>query len=72
MIVGALCYAELGSQNPNAGGEYFYLTRAYGRATGFLFAFGRMTVMQTGAIAAVAFVYGDYANKLVPLGDLGP
>ncbi|WP_072395437.1 amino acid permease [Hyphomicrobium sp. CS1GBMeth3] len=72
MIVGALCYAELGSQNPSAGGEYFYLTRAYGRATGFLFAFARMTVMQTGAIAAVAFVYGDYANKLVPLGELGP
>ena len=63
VIIGALCYAELGSQNPNAGGEYFYLTQAYGPATGFLFAFGRMTVMQTGAIAAVAFVYGDYATS---------
>lgn len=72
VIIGALCYAELGSQNPNAGGEYFYLTQAYGPATGFLFAFGRMTVMQTGAIAAVAFVYGDYANKLLPLGEFGP
>lgn len=69
MVVGALCYAELGSSYPDAGGEYHYLTRAYGRALGFLFGWGRMTVMQTGAIAAVAFVYGDYAATLIPLGS---
>ncbi len=67
-VVGALCYAELGSTYPHAGGEYHYLTRAYGRALGFLFGWGRMTVMQTGAIAAVAFVYGDYAATLLPAG----
>lgn len=72
MIIGALCYAELGSAYPNAGGEYHYLLRAYGRFPSFLFAFGRMTVMQTGALAAVAFAYGDYANVLVPLGPNGP
>lgn len=71
MIVGALCYAELGSAYPNAGGEYHYLLRAYGRFPSFLFAFGRMTVMQTGALAAVAFAYGDYANVLIPLGAYG-
>jgi len=70
-LVGALCYAELGSTYPDAGGEYHYLTRAYGRSLGFLFGWGRMTVMQTGAIAAVAFVYGDYATKLLPLGAYG-
>ena len=71
MIIGALCYAELGSAYPNSGGEYHYLHRAYGRFPSFLFAFGRMTVMQTGALAAVAFAYGDYANVLLPLGDYG-
>lgn len=71
MIVGALCYAELGSKYPNSGGEYHYLHRAYGRFPSFLFAFGRMTVMQTGALAAVAFAYGDYANVILPLGDYG-
>ena len=71
MIIGALCYAELGSAYPNSGGEYHYLHRAYGRFPGFLFAFGRMTVMQTGALAAVAFAYGDYANVLFPLGAYG-
>ena len=71
MIIGALCYAELGSAYPSSGGEYHYLYRAYGRFPSFLFAFGRMTVMQTGALAAVAFAYGDYANVLVPLGGYG-
>jgi amino acid transporter len=71
-VVGALCYAELGSARPHAGGEYHYLKEAYGDGLGFLFAWSRMTVMQTGAIAAVAFAYGDYANSVTPLGRSGP
>ncbi len=71
MLIGALCYAELGSMYPSAGGEYVYLTRAYGPRVGMLFAWARGTVIQTGAIAAVAFIYGEYANNIVPLGDHG-
>ncbi len=67
-LVGALCYAELGSAYPNAGGEYFFLRRAYGDWLGFLFGWARMTVIQTGAIAAIAFVVGDYATQMLPLG----
>lgn len=67
-LVGALCYAELGSSHPNAGGEYYFLSRAYGDWLGFLFAWARMTVIQTGAIAAIAFVFGDYASALFSLG----
>ncbi len=72
MLVGALCYAELGSAYPDSGGEYHYLTRAWGRPVGLLFAWARGTVVQTGAIAAVAFIYGDYAQRLLPLGAHGP
>ena len=68
MLVGALCYAELGSAHPDAGGEYHFLTRAFGWRVGVLFAWARGTVIQTGAIAAVAFVYADYASNIVPLG----
>ena len=67
-LIGALCYAELGSSHPNAGGEYYFLRKAYGDWLGFLFAWARMTVIQTGAIAAIAFVFGDYASTLLPLG----
>jgi amino acid transporter len=67
-LVGALCYAELGSAYPNAGGEYYFLTRAFGSKAGFIFAWARMSVVQTGAIAAIAFVFGDYATRLFALG----
>lgn len=71
-LVGALCYAELGSSFPNAGGEYHFLSRAFGSKPAFLFAWARMSVVQTGAIAAIAFVFGDYASQLWPLGEKGP
>lgn len=67
-LIGALVYSELASSFPNAGGEYHFLTRAYGQSAGFLFAWARMTVMQTGSIALVGFVFGDYASELLPLG----
>ena len=67
-LVGALCYAELATAYPSAGGEYHFLNRAYGRSTAVLFAWARGTVVQTGAIALVGFVFGDYAAQLLPLG----
>jgi amino acid transporter len=67
-FVGALVYSELASAFPSAGGDYHFLMRAYGRPIAFLFAWARMTVMQTGSIALVAFVFGDYAGQLVGLG----
>lgn len=35
-LAGALCYSELGVNFPTSGGEYVYLTRAYGPVWGFL------------------------------------
>jgi amino acid transporter len=70
-LIGALCYAELATAYPDSGGEYHYLMRAYGEPVSFLFAWGRMTVIQTGAIAAVAFAYGKYAAVILPLGSMG-
>lgn len=72
-LIGALCYAELATTYPDEGGEYHYLTRAYGDGVGFLFAWGRMTVIQTGAIAAVGFAYGKYAEVIrpIPIGEAG-
>lgn len=71
-LIGALCYAELSAAHPHAGGEYHFLRRAYGRPVAMMFGWARGTVIQTGAIAGVAFVLGDYAAQLVPLGPYGP
>ncbi|HEX2281431.1 MAG TPA: APC family permease, partial [Thermomicrobiales bacterium] len=63
-LIGALCYAELAAAYPSAGGEYHFLTRAFGRGTGFLCAWSRLTVIQTGSIAILAFLVGDYAGSI--------
>lgn len=67
-LVGALCYAELASSRPDAGGEYHFLRCAFGPPVGFLFSWGRMTVIQTGSIALIAFILGDYATLALNLG----
>lgn len=67
-LCGALVYAELAARHPETGGEYAFLQKGLGRGAAFLFAWSRMTVIQTGAIAAVAFAFGDYASEIVNLG----
>ena len=67
-LCGALVYAELAARYPDTGGEYVFLARGLGRGVSFLFAWSRMTVIQTGAIAAVAFVFGDYASEIFSFG----
>ena len=68
-LCAALVYAELAARYPDTGGEYAFLSRGLGRGVAFVFAWSRMTVIQTGAIAAVAFVFGDYASEMLRLGD---
>ena len=70
-LIGCLVYAELAAAYPSTGGEYHFLTRAYGQPVGFLFAWARTTVIQTGAIAAICFVLGDYAQQIYSLGKYG-
>ena len=64
----ALCYAELAAAWPHAGGDYHFLQRAYGRRVAFLFAWARFSVITTGSIALLAFVFGDYMSAVLPLG----
>lgn len=68
-ICGVLCYAELATSHPSAGGDYHFLRLAYGDKLSFLFAWARLTVIPTGSIALLGYVFGDYATQLH---DLGP
>ncbi len=68
-LIGALCYAELATAYPHAGGDYHFLTRAYGKKLSFLFAWARLAVITTGSIALLAFVFGDYCSQLYSLGE---
>ena len=68
-IVGALCYAELCTAYPNAGGDYHFLHRAFGRNISFIYGWSRATIINTGSIALLAFVFGDYMSTLIQLGS---
>ena len=67
-LIGALCYAELATAYPNAGGDYHFIQRAFGRSLSFLFAWARIAVITTGAIAVLGYTFGDYASNLLRLG----
>lgn len=67
-LIGALCYAELASTYPHAGGDYHFLSRAYGRQASFLYAWAKAMVINTGSIALLAFVFGDYLSAVINLG----
>ncbi len=71
-IVGALCYAELSAAYPSRGGEYHFLSRAFGRSTALVYAWARFSVITTGSVALLGFVFGDYMAQLLPLGAGGP
>jgi len=68
-VIGALCYAELASSLPHAGGEYHFLSTAFGKHTAYFYGWARSTVIVTGSMAILAITLGDYMSTLV---DLGP
>jgi basic amino acid/polyamine antiporter, APA family len=65
-ITGALCCAELAAALPRAGGQYVFLREAYGPATGFLFGWSLLFVIQSGTIAAVAVAFANFAGVFTP------
>ena len=67
-IIGALCYAELATAFPSAGGEYHFIQRAFGRSLAFLYGWARMTVIVAGSIAVFAYLFGDYMSRVINLG----
>lgn len=66
-LVGAFCFAELATAYPRSGGEYVYLTRAYGPLVGYLFAWAQLTVIRPGSIGALAYIFAFYAGKLLQI-----
>lgn len=60
-VCGALTYAELATLHRRTGGEYVYLSRAYGPLLGFLFGWAQLTGVFSGSIGTMAYVFSDYA-----------
>jgi len=65
-LMGALCYAELGTALPQEGGSYVYLKEAFGRPTAFGFAWTEFWIVRPGNVGAIAFVAATFALQLLP------
>ncbi len=66
-LIGALCYAELATAYPEEGGDYIFLTRAYGRKMGFLFVWAGFWLVKPANIGAIAVIFARYAQQVLPL-----
>jgi len=64
-LIGAFVWGELGQRRPRAGGQYVYLRETFGPLPAFLYAWTLTLVIATGAIAAVAVTFADYAIALL-------
>ena len=66
-LMAALCYAELGTSMPQAGGTYNYISKAYGPGIGFSMGITDFFISQSGSISALAVGFTTYFSLLVPL-----
>jgi amino acid transporter len=65
-LAGAYVYAELAARRPRVGGQYVFLRDAIHPLAAFLYGWGLLLVIQSGAMAAVAVTFARYANELLP------
>ena len=65
-LCGAAVYAELGVMMPRVGGEYVYLSRAYGPAMGFLSGWVALIVGFAAPTAAGAIGFATYVHAVAP------
>lgn len=66
-LVGALCYAELATLHNRGGGDYIFLTKAFGPLVGFLFGWAQLTGVFSGSIGSMAYVFADHAQDVLKL-----
>src|SRR5438552_15606286 len=66
-LLGALCFAELATRHPAAGGKYVYVREAVGPRAGFAVGWVEGLAIYPVAIAAIAVVAGEYVERLAGL-----
>ncbi len=65
-LAGALAYSELGINFPSSGGEYVYLTQAYGPAWGFMTGWVSFLAGFSAPIALAALGFSNYLGHFWP------
>lgn len=62
-MLGALCYAELGTMIPKSGGEFAYLLEAFGGPGAFLYSWTSVTLLRPSQTAIIALAFGQYVAE---------
>ncbi len=70
-LAGALTFSEASAMMPRAGGQYAFLSRAYGDLVGFLFGWAYFLVVNAGGLGALSVAFATYLGFFVPLGVVG-
>lgn len=70
-LLGALCYAELGSRMPESGGEYVFLRKGWNPAIGFLYGWTRFWIASPSAISAYAVGAATFASGFMNVSVVG-
>lgn len=68
-LTGALSFAELAARFPGTGGVYIYLREAYGDLVAYLYGWTSLTVITSGAIAALCIAFARYFSSLTGIGE---
>jgi APA family basic amino acid/polyamine antiporter len=71
-LIGALTNAEISGLLPRAGGQYVYFREMYGNFIGYLYGWSVFSVIQTGSIAAIAYIFSNYLEYFFPAPHLSP
>src|SRR5438552_819418 len=69
-LIGALINAEVTGLIPRAGGQYVYFREMYGSFTAYIYGWSTFSVIQTGSIAAIAYIFSGYLEYFFPLPHL--
>lgn len=70
-LLGALCVAELGAAYPRAGGQFVYLSEAYGSVWGYLYGWGCSLIINPASVAAISVGFAQYLGVFLSLSTGG-
>ncbi|HMJ66237.1 MAG TPA: amino acid permease [Candidatus Binatia bacterium] len=71
-MFGALTNAELSGLIPDTGGQYVFFQKMYGDFFAYLYGWAAFAVIQSGSVAALAYVFAEYSTQFVPLPEAAP